>query len=93
MRAIPSGLPGEDLVTKGIEDLRCGLETLEAMLVSVGASRIRAAGVDVPKGIMDPEDRLYALIAQSHGDGAHSYYNSLIRRLVSFESALEHSSH
>ncbi len=89
MKEIPSDLPGADLVLKGIEDLRQGRSTQEALLVSVGARRIREAGVDVPEGIPTPEERLYALIAESEGDGAHSRYNSLIRRLISFEQALE----
>ena len=36
-----------------------------------------------------PEHRLYDLLAATHGDGAHSQYNALIRRLVSFERAAE----
>lgn len=34
-----------------------------------------------------PEDRLYARLAEEYGNGAHSKYNALIRRLVSFERA------
>lgn len=82
-------LPGEDLVRKGVEDLRAGRETIESLLVSIGAHRIRHAGIDVPPGIPDPEHRLYHLLAAHFGDDAHSRYNALIRRLVSFERALE----
>jgi hypothetical protein len=34
-----------------------------------------------------PEHRLYQLLAAAHGDAAHSRYNALLRRLVSFERA------
>ena len=84
-----TGLPGEDLVRKGIEDLSRGTETLEALLVSVGAPRLRREGIEVPRPISDAETRLYLLLARDHGDDAHSRYNALIRRLVSFERALE----
>lgn len=84
-----TALPGGDLIESGILDLRAGRESAESLLVSVGASRLRAAGVDVPEAIASPEHKLYALLAQEHGNGAHSAYNALIRRLVSFERAAE----
>jgi hypothetical protein len=37
--------------------------------------------------IDDPELRLYNLLAERYGDAAHSKYNALLRRLVSFERA------
>ena len=83
-------LPGGDLVRKGLRDLEAGRETEESLLVSVGAPRLRAAGVPVPeKTFPDPERRLYDLMAREDSDSAHSRYNALIRRLVSFESTLE----
>ena len=36
-----------------------------------------------------PEHRLYDILARDEPDSAHSRYNALIRRLVSFERALE----
>ena len=47
------------------------------------------AGFDVADTPYFPEDRLYEKLASSHGDGAHSQYNALIRLLVSFERAAE----
>jgi hypothetical protein len=83
-------LPGADLVAKGIEDLSHGIESAEALLVSIGAPRLRGrAGIAVPTAIADPETRLYELLAASDSDSAHSRYNALIRRLVSFERAAE----
>lgn len=89
MKEIPEDLPGAELIKKGIHDLREGRLTLESLLVSIGARRIRESGVDVPEGLSTPEERLYALIAEEEGDGAHSQYNAWVRRLISFEQALE----
>lgn len=85
-------LPGAELVARGLFDLSDGRETVEALLVRVGAPRLRAIGFRVPDdapGLDFPEHRLYLLLAESHGNGAHSKYNALIRRLVSFERAAE----
>ena len=78
-------IPGGDLVGRGIADLSAGRETAEALLVSVGATRLRSLGLDLPPTASKPEHKLYALLAEEKGDGAHSAYNALIRRLVSFE--------
>jgi len=36
-----------------------------------------------------PEHRLYLKLAETDGDSAHSHYNALVQRLVSFENAAE----
>ena len=82
-------LPGADLVQSGLQDLNDGKESIPALLVSIGANRLRRAGIEVPSPRAQPELRLYELLAASHGDAAHSQYNALIRRLVSYERALE----
>jgi len=82
-------LPGQDLVEAGVADLQQGSETVEALLVSIGASRLRAVGLDVPAPFQSPEIRLYELLRREHGDDAHGRYNALVRRLVSFERAAE----
>jgi hypothetical protein len=79
--------PGADLVRRGAADLDAGRESIEALLVSIGAPRLRSLGIEVPAPIASPEHRLYALLAGQKGDAAHSAYNALIRRLVSFERA------
>ena len=81
--------PGEPLVTKGLADLDRGTESIEALLVSIGAARLAAQGVVVAGALPSPEHRLYELLRQDDPDGAHSRYNALVRRLVSFERALE----
>jgi|SRR6187397_1720308 len=82
-----ASLPGADLIERGLADLRVGRRSAEALLVSVGAPRLRSLGIDVPSPISSPEHGLYLLLAREKGDGAHSAYNALIRRLVSFERA------
>ncbi len=84
-----SHLPGGDLVTKGLEDLASSRDTVEALLVSIGAPRLRRSGVHVPPPFPDPERRLYERLAQAGSDSAHSRYNALRRGLTRFESALE----
>jgi hypothetical protein len=81
-------LPGEDLVVVGIADLAAGLETVPSLLVSIGAPRLRALGVDVPVGFSEPEHRLFRRLAEESSDAAHSKYNALLRRLVSYERSL-----
>jgi hypothetical protein len=82
-------LPGAELVTAGVDDLRRGEATAEALLVSIGASRLRAAGLDVPEPLPEPELALYELLRRRHGDDAYGRYNALVRRLVSFQRAAE----
>jgi hypothetical protein len=85
----PPRLPGEDLVAKGLADLRAGVESEEALLVSIGAPRLNALGFDVSSPLASAEHRLYELLRAEDGDSAHSRYNALVRRLVSFERAAE----
>lgn len=81
--------PGADLIERGVADLEAGVTSIESLLVSIGAARLRAAGFPIGDAIPDPERRLYDLLAREDSDAAHSRYNALIRRLVSFERAAE----
>jgi hypothetical protein len=82
------GIPGAELISKGIEDLARGEETVESLLVSIGAPRLRSLGLRLDSTFEDAEHRLYALLGKEHGDNAHGQYNALVRRLVSYERAL-----
>ncbi len=83
-------LPGHDLIERGLADLTRGCESIPALLVSIGAPRLRDAGIPVPeKTIPGAEIRLYEKLRESGPDDAHSRYNALIRTLVSFERAAE----
>ena len=70
-------------------DLADGRETVAALLVLIGAPRLRRLGLSIPETRLQPEHTLYNLLAQSEPDSAHSRYNALIRTLVSFERAAE----
>jgi hypothetical protein len=85
-----TALPGADLVLKGLRDLADGTESIEALLVRVGASKLRSYGLTVPTDTSreTPEHRLYARMEEQYGPAAHSQHNALVRRLVSFERAL-----
>jgi hypothetical protein len=80
-------LPGAEIVEAGLTDLARGVESVEALLVAIGAPRLRQLGIAVPDGPPQPEHRLYALLAREDADSAHARYNALVRRLVSYERA------
>ncbi len=85
-------LPGSELVLAGLEDLRRGHRSPESLLVTIGADHLRASGLDVPRAGLSgrfPEHELYDLLEAEDSSSAHGRYNSLIRRLLSFERALE----
>jgi hypothetical protein len=86
-----AGLPGEDLILKGLADLTEGRKSIETCLVRIAANHLSRAGM-LPPGGLSPENAeldLYAFLAP-FGDNAHSKYNALIRQLISFEQALDH---
>lgn len=82
-------LPGADLVERGLADLNARRETAEALLVSIGAPRLQSLGYELTSPFDSPEHRLYLRLAEERGNAAHSAYNALIRRLVSFERAAQ----
>jgi hypothetical protein len=58
--------------------------------MAIGEPRLARLGIDLPAHQLDqPEHRLYLLLAAEDADAAHSRYNALIRRLVSFERAAD----
>ena len=82
-------LPGNDLIVTGVEDLLHQRQTIPALLVAIGAPKLRSLGLEVPENLPStPEHRLYDLLSDADPDSAHSKYNALIRRLVSFERAM-----
>lgn len=84
-------LPGADLIEAGLADSRAGRETIAALLIAIGAPRLRDLGRDLPNELPEnPEHRLYALLASDDSDSAHSRYNAFIRRLVVLEHTAEH---
>jgi hypothetical protein len=88
MDARVDALPGVELIREGIADLSNGVFSAPALLVAVGAPRLRGLGLVVPEAPAQPEHLLYNLLARDNPDAAHARYNALVRRLVSFERAL-----
>jgi hypothetical protein len=90
LRDEPS-LPGQELVEQGLDDLRHNRITEASLLILVAAPRLRDLGIAIPHRTFPrpSEHELYELLEKRLGAGAHSHYNSLIRRIVSFARALE----
>jgi len=84
-------LPGEDLILKGLEDLKAGHKTIESLLICIGAPRLKRLGLQFTPLELDdfPEMHLYRLLASEDSDNAHARNNAYVQRLIKFESALE----
>jgi len=83
-------LPGEALISAGLQDLAEGRETAEALLVAIAATRLRSIGLAVPAVLpRDPDHRLYEILEARDADAAYGRYNSLLRTLASFARAAE----
>jgi len=92
MDALLTGLPGEDLVRRGLADFQSNRCTVPACLVHIARPRLMQSGLLPQDGfyaMIEPEIQLYRLLKQEKGD-AYSRYNSLLRELISFEMALDH---
>ncbi len=81
------GLPGGEIVDAGLADLAAGALTVESLLVSLAAPRLRREGVPLGEVHRDPEDRLYALLSESAGELAHARYTACLRQISSFADA------
>jgi hypothetical protein len=87
---IPPDLPGADLVSAGLVDLRVGRVTAPALLLLGARERLRQSGIQVPDAPVDqPERALYLLLEDADPAGAHARYNALRQRLVSFCTSFE----
>ena len=88
---LDEALPGAELVKEGLHDLEHNRITDCSLLVLIAAPRLKSLGIEVPErpSATPHEHALYERLEQRLGAGAHSYYNSLIRRIVSYEQSLE----
>jgi hypothetical protein len=85
-------LPGHELVSGGLADLAAGRESEASLLVTMAAPRLRSLGIEVPPAATPrASHRLYELLSERDG-GAHSRYNALVGRMVSFARAAERAS-
>jgi len=85
------GLPGAELVKEGLRDLAAGRDTSSAAAVAMASIRLRDAGLEVPElPREEPASHLlYRRLAADDPGSAHSRYNAIVRRMVSFAQALE----
>lgn len=88
---ILSELPGAELILPGLDDLRNGkANTVGALLVAIAATRLKKAGLDIPREQLDPEPELTLYnYLQMERDDPYPYYNALLSSLNSFCNALE----
>ena len=90
-----AGLPGEDLILRGLEDLGRGESgSIEALLVLMAMPRMVEGGfpwLEERNGAppLDLELRLYRRLSECGEEDSYGAYNSLKARLSSFLSALE----
>jgi hypothetical protein len=92
MKEVPTSFPGHELVSTGLSDLAADRESEASLVVAMAAPRLRRLGFDVPgSGGERPSHRLYELLSEVD-QGAHSRYNALIARVVSFARAAERAS-
>jgi hypothetical protein len=84
-------LPGEELAATGLADLAQGRVSDCSLLMLIAAPRLRRLGIQIPdQPFPRPyEHQLYARLDARLGTAAHSHYNSLIRRIVSYARSLE----
>jgi len=100
MTDVQTDLPGADLLARGLADLYLGKASENALLVSIAGPRLRGLGLEVPelpKRVVDGavesyEHRLYDLLSDQDRARAHSRYNAVLRRMVSYARAAEHAS-
>ena len=82
------GLPGGDEIDRGIADLAMGRESIESLVVSLAAPRLRREGVPLPRELhADPENRLYRRLEQDMPDLAHARYLAHLQQASSFANA------
>ena len=84
------GLPGEDLVRRGLADYKDGRRSIESYLVRIARPRLENCGLLAPGNAdeLELELELYRLLRQQGGD-AYARYNALLGELSSFENALD----
>lgn len=84
-------LPGAEIVLPGLADLKAGRESVNASAVQAAAPRLRRAGMDVPSAAGDTPAAhvLYRQLGEELGNAAHSRYNAILDRVVSFAGAAE----
>lgn len=83
------GLPGGELIDRGLSALAAGEESAESLSVSLAAPRLRREGVPLAGPLIPDADlRLYRLLERTSGNLAHARYLAYLRQVASFADAL-----
>jgi hypothetical protein len=83
-------LPGYELIAQGLEDLRNSKDTFYSALLYSAETRLSRIGIILDGNRPDdPSMCVYKLLENEFGNGAHSKFNALNRRLLSFCKARE----
>lgn len=84
-------LPGAEIVLAGVADLQNGRMSVNALAVQSAAPRLRSLGFETgnTKAVVPAAHRLYEQLHREMGDSAHSRYNAILSRVVSFAQAAE----
>jgi hypothetical protein len=83
-----TGLPGGEVIDAGLAALAEGKESIESLLVSIAAPRLKREGVPIPRDVFaNAEIRLYRLLERSDEPLAHARYLAYLRQARSFADA------
>ena len=74
-------------ITKKLVETFSGTISVESLVVSLAAPRLRREGVPIGTVQADPEDRLYELLSRASGDLAHARYLAYLQQIESFADA------
>jgi hypothetical protein len=86
------GLPGGEVIDAGLAALAAGEESIESLLVSLAAPRLKREGVPLPRELFPNADvRLFRLLERKGGDLAHARYLACLRQAASFANACANS--
>jgi hypothetical protein len=79
------GLPGGEVIDAGLAALAAGEESMESLLVSLAAPRLKREGVPLPHDVFpDADVRLYRLLERTDATMAHARYLAYLRQAASF---------
>lgn len=86
------GLPGWEIVDKGLFDLAAGkTDSIDALAVAEVQPRLRYLGVPVPRTtetIIEARKKLYRIVEVQNGEMAHERFSAILQRVDSFCDAL-----
>lgn len=83
-----TGLPAADRISRGLTDLESGIDSEEALVVSVATRRLGELGIHVLARVAEPELELYRRLEKRVEDPYYRY-NAVLAELDSFLAALE----